>query len=255
MTKVRATIIGCGGMARHHMRRILQQLDTTHIPIVCEPSPEAYQATCEVFEEAGVEPPPNQPDLARLLAEHGAQTDATRTRRAPLLDAAFIVTPHAHHHNHARACLEAGLDVLLEKPMVMNADEARSLIEARNRTGRLLVVAFNGSLSPQIRKAVEMLRSGELGELLSISASVWQGWGPGTAGRWRQQPEISGGGFMFDTGAHMLNTVADLAGEDFAQVAAWLDTRGRPVDTLGMVMGRLESGPGSRCTAVGRGIS
>jgi predicted dehydrogenase len=231
MTKVRATIIGCGGMARHHMVRILQQQDTTHVSIVCEPSPEAYQAMCEVFEMAEIDPPPNEPDLERLLAEHAAD-----------LDAAFIITPHAYHHDHARACLEAGLDVLLEKPMVMNAAEARSLIETRDRTGKLLVVAFNGSLSPQIRKAVEMLRSGELGSLLSISATVWQGWGPGTAGKWRQQPEISGGGFMFDTGAHMLNTVADLAGEDFAEVAAWLDMRGRPVDTLGMVMGRLESG-------------
>jgi predicted dehydrogenase len=237
MTKVQATIIGCGGMARHHMRRILQQLDTTHVSIVCEPSPEAYRAMGEVFEAAGVEPPPNEPDLDRLLAEHVRAHGG-----APALDAAFIITPHAYHHDHAQACLEAGLDVLLEKPMVMNAAEARSLIETRDRTGRLLVVAFNGSLSPQIRTAVEMLRSGELGELLSISATVWQGWGPGTAGRWRQQPEISGGGFMFDTGAHMLNTVADLAGEDFAQVAAWLDTRGRPVDTLGMVMGRLRSG-------------
>jgi predicted dehydrogenase len=228
---IQAAIVGCGSMARHHMRSILQQQDTTHIPIVCEPSPESYRAMCEVFESAGVALPPNEPDLERLLSKHAAN-----------LDAAFIITPHAYHHDHALACLEAGLDVLLEKPMVMNADEARSLIDARDRTGRLLVVAFNGSLSPQIRTAVRMLRSGDLGELLSISATVWQGWGPGTAGRWRQQPEISGGGFMFDTGAHMLNTVADLAGEDFAQVAAWLDTRGRPVDTLGMVMGRLESG-------------
>ena len=47
---------------------------------------------------------------------------------------------------------------------------------------------------------------------------------------------------MFDTGAHMLNTVADLAGEDFVEVAAWLDNRGRAVDILGVVMGRLESG-------------
>ena len=47
---------------------------------------------------------------------------------------------------------------------------------------------------------------------------------------------------MFDTGAHMLNTVADLAGEDFAEVAAWLDNHGRPVDTVAAVIGRLESG-------------
>jgi predicted dehydrogenase len=229
--RVQAAIVGCGGMARHHIRMMLLQPDTTRIAVVCEPSPQSYAATVQLFQAAGFEPPPNEPDLERLLAEHG-----------PSLDAALIATPHVYHHDQTRACLEAGLDVLLEKPMVMNAGEARSLIETRDRTGRLLVVAFPGSLSPQIRTAVSMLRSGELGTLLSISATVWQGWGPGTAGKWRQQPEISGGGFLFDTGAHMLNTVADLAGEDFAQVAAWLDNHGRPVDTLAAVMGRLESG-------------
>jgi predicted dehydrogenase len=229
--RVEATIIGCGSMARHHMRVILRQADTTHIAVVCEPSDAAYEATAQVFREAGFEPPPNQPDLGRLLSEYSGT-----------LDAAMIITPHAYHHDQTQACLEAGLDVLLEKPMVMNATEAESLIETRDRTGRLLVVAFPGSLSPQIRTAVSMLRSGDLGTLLSISAVVWQGWGPGTEGTWRQQPEISGGGFTFDTGAHMLNTVADLAGEDFAEVAAWLDNRGRPVDTMAAVIGRLRSG-------------
>jgi predicted dehydrogenase len=218
-------------MARHHIRQMLRQQDTTRIDVVCEPSPQAYAATAEIFETAGLAPPPNEPDLERLLDQYG-----------PALDAAFIVTPHAYHHDQSVACMEAGLDVLLEKPMVMNAAEARSLIQARDRTGRLLVVAFPGSLSPQIRTAVSMLRSGELGRLLSVSATVWQGWGPGTAGKWRQDPAISGGGFLFDTGAHMLNTVADLVGQDFAEVAAWMDNNGRPVDTLSAVIGRLASG-------------
>jgi predicted dehydrogenase len=134
------------------------------------------------------------------------------------------------------------VDVLLEKPMVMNAAEARGLIEVRDRTRRLLVVAFPGSLSPQVRKAVGLIRRGEIGRLLSISATVWQNWGPGTVNSWRQNLEISGGGFLFDTGAHMLNTVVDLAGEEFAEVAAFLDPFGRPVETLGMVIGRLASG-------------
>ena len=228
---VRVAIIGCGGMAWHHIRIMLQQLDTTRITVVCDPSPKAYERAAPLFEEAGLEPPPNEPDLGRLLAGHSGQ-----------LDAAFIITPHAYHHDQAKACLEAGLDVLLEKPMVMNAAEARSLIETRDRTGRLLVVAFPGSLSPQVRTAARMLRSGELGPILNISAVVWQSWGPGTVGTWRQKPEISGGGFLFDTGAHMLNTVADLAGEDFDLVAAWLENNGRPVDTLAAVMGRLKSG-------------
>jgi predicted dehydrogenase len=229
--RVRAAIVGCGSMARHHVRQMLQQPDTTEITVLCEPSPEAYAATAEIFDGAGLAPPPNEPDLQRLLNAYGGA-----------LDAAFIITPHAYHHDQSVACLEAGLDVLLEKPMVMNAQEARSLIGARDRTGKLLVVAFPGSLSPQIRKAVSMVRSGELGKLLSVSATVWQGWGPGTVGRWRQDPEVSGGGFLFDTGAHMLNTVADLVDQDFAEVAAWMDNYGRPVDTLSAVIGKLGSG-------------
>jgi predicted dehydrogenase len=230
-------------MARHHIRAMLPQLDGTHIAVVCEPSQASYEAAVELFQEAKLKPPPNEPDLDRLLADWGDRLDAT-----------FIITPHVYHHDQTTACLEAGLDVLLEKPMVMNAAEARSLIETRDRTGRLLVVAFPGSLSPQIRTAVQMLRSGELGSILNISAVVWQNWGPGTVGAWRQQPEIAGGGFLFDTGAHMLNTVADLAGEDFVEIAAWLDHRDRPVDVLGAVMGRLQSGTLVTMNACGEAI-
>lgn len=240
---VRVAIIGCGGMARHHIRALVKQLDTTTISVVCEPSPQAYELAAALFEEADLTPPPNQPDLERLLTDYGDQ-----------LDAAFIITPHAYHHDQTKACLEAGLDVLLEKPMVINAAEAHSLIETRDRTGKLLVVAFPGSLSPRIRKAVRMLRSGELGALLSISAVVWQSWGPGTAGAWRQDPKISGGGFLFDTGAHMLNTIVDLAGEEFVEVAAWLDNRERPVEVMGAAMGRLKSGAMVTMHACGEAI-
>jgi predicted dehydrogenase len=227
--KTRIAMIGCGIMAGWHIREIMKHALSSEIVAICEPSEAAYTANARLFADAGLEPPPNQPDLARLLAEHS-------------VDTAFIITPHVHHHDQTIACLEAGLDVLLEKPMVMSTSEAESLIAAQERTGRLLVVAFPGGLSPRIRKAVAMLRSGELGRLLSISATVWQDWGALTAGTWRQIPQLAGGGFLFDTGAHMLNTVCDLAGQELAEVAAWLDDSGRPVETMGVIMGRLESG-------------
>jgi predicted dehydrogenase len=208
---------------------MLKQRDTTEISVLCEPSEAAYQATAAIFTSDGLEPPPNQPDLGRLI------------RNYPV-DSAFIITPHVNHFEQTTACLEAGLDVLLEKPMVMNAAEAVKLIETRDRTGRLLVVAFPGSLSPQIRAAVNMLRGQQLGKMLSIAGVVWQGWGPGTTDTWRQVPEIAGGGFLFDTGAHLLNTIVDLAGEDFVEVAAWFDYNDRPVETLAVVIGRLASG-------------
>jgi predicted dehydrogenase len=240
---VRLGIVGCGGMARHHLNNILQQRETTRITAICEPSPQNYAAAADIFRAADLTPPPNQPDFTRFLQDFAGQ-----------LDAVFIITPHVYHHDQTVACLEAGWDVLLEKPMVMNAAEARSLIEARDRTGKLLVVAFPGSLSPQIRTAVHMLRSGEIGSILNINAMVWQNWKSGTTGTWRQQPRISGGGFLFDTGAHMLNTVTDLAGEDFVEVAAWMDNRGAPVDILSVVIGKLKSGALVTLNACGEAI-
>ena len=237
---VRVALIGAGGIARYHIRQILtpapaggarEMQSMIRIVAICEPSEARAREAANIFVEAGVPPPPNQPDWQRLIAEYG-----------PELDAAVILTPHALHHDQAKACLEAGIDVLLEKPMVMTAAEARSLIETRDRTGRLLVVAFQGSLSPQIRLASRLLRANEFGRILTISGLVWQNWGALTTKTWRQEPALSGGGFLFDTGAHLLNTVADLAGEDFREVAAWFVQDGRPVETLAVAMGRLASG-------------
>ena len=82
---------------------------------------------------------------------------------------------------------------------------------------------------------------------------MWQDWATNTAGSWRQ-PGASGGGFLFDTGAHMLNTVTDLAGEDFTEVAAWQEDDGYPVDIRSVVMGRLASGALVTMNACGRAI-
>lgn len=241
--RIRVGFIGAGVMARHHLEEILEGDSDTEIVAICEPSAPAYAAVAQLFDQHGLPAPPNEPDWTRFVAKYSGQ-----------LDAVFIITPHVLHFAQATACLEAGFDVLLEKPMVMTADEARALIETRDRTGRLLVVAFQGSLSPQVREAARMLRSGELGPILNISAVVWQNWATLTEGTWRQQPALSGGGFLFDSGAHMLNTVSDLAGEDFADVAAWLEDDGRPVDIRAVVMGRLASGALVTMNACGSAI-
>lgn len=225
----RTALIGAGGMARRHLPLMIEA--GADVRVICEPSSDNYELTLEMLAELGAPSPPNEPTLADLLAKYADE-----------LDAVFIITPHNMHHDQAKMCLEAGLDVLLEKPMVMNAAEAVSLMETRDRTGKHLVVAFQGGLSPQIREAARLIQSGELGELRTLTGMVWQGWKGSTEGTWRQIPEVAGGGFMFDTGAHMLNTVCTLVGEDFESVAAWLDNRGAPVDIDGVVMGRLQSG-------------
>jgi len=229
-------------MARHHLRTMLDRDDTV-VAAVCEPSDAAWAIAATEFIERGLPLPPNEPDWHRFVVRFGDE-----------LDAALIVTPHAFHHDQTVALLVAGVDVLLEKPMVMDAAEAASLIASRDRTGRLLVVAFPGSLSPQIRTAAAMIRTGELGAILNIDAVAWQDWHAQAHGTWRQVPELSGGGFLFDTGAHMLNTVADLVGEEVTEVAAWLVDDGAPVDLRGVVMARIASGGLITMNACGRAI-
>jgi predicted dehydrogenase len=205
--------------------------ETTEIVALCDPSPQQLALAGELFEQAALPLPATGPQLEPLLQElHGEA------------EAALIVTPHAYHLKQSVACLESGLDVLLEKPMVMNAREARKLIKVQKQTGRLLVVAFPGSLSAQIRTAVDLLRSGKLGALQSVNGFAWQNWKTSTANTWRQVPKLAGGGFLFDTGAHLLNTTCDLVGEDFIEVAAWLDKRDAPVDIIGTVMAKTQSG-------------
>lgn len=231
MNKVRTLIIGTGGMARYHIETMLKQQATTEIVALCDPSPQQLQLAAELFEKNNLPVPATGPALETLLDEFRDE-----------LDAALIVTPHAFHLRQATACLESGLDVLLEKPMVMNAREARKLIKVTQETQRLLVVAFPGSLSPQIREAKNILREGKIGALQSVSGMAWQNWKTNTANTWRQMPKLSGGGFLFDTGAHLLNTTCDLVGEDFIEVAAWLDHRGAPVDIIGTVMAKTKTG-------------
>ena len=239
---VRLGVLGLGLMSQFHLRDVLGRSDTV-VSAICEPQPAAVAKAELAFAAQGLALPPNEPDWRRFFDRFG-----------PSLDAVLIITPHAFHHDQATTALEAGLDVLLEKPMVMTAAEAESLIATCDRTGRLLVVAFQGSLSPQIRAAAAMIQAGEVGSILNIDAAVWQDWHTAAGGTWRQDPLLSGGGFLFDTGAHLLNTVTDLAGEPFTQVAAWLENDGGPVDVRGVVMARLASGALVTMNACGRTI-
>lgn len=238
----RVGLIGVGAMARHHLRVMLDD-PATAVVAACEPSPASWANASIDFEDRNLTPVPNEPDWERFLARYAGE-----------LDAVLISTPHSLHHAQTVGSLEAGLDVLLEKPMVMNAAEARSLIETRDRTGRLVVVAFPGSLSPNLREAARLIRSGEVGPILNVSAVVWQDWDANARGTWRQVPAVSGGGFLFDTGAHMLNSVADLAGEPVTEVAAWLEDDGAPVDLRGAIIARLASGGLVTMNACGRAV-
>lgn len=241
MAKRSVIIVGTGGMARHHMNAMATMANTRICGLV-EVAEDQRQLTRELFARHVRPCPPFYDTIAALLEAQGAA------------DAAFINTPHKFHLGNATDCLKAGMDVLLEKPMVIDAAEARRLIQVRDRSRRLLVVAFPGSLSPAVKKAKQMIAAGKLGNVTSVSAYVHQHWKAATVGKWRQDPEISGGGFLFDTGSHMVNTVVDLIDEDVVEVCALMDNCGTRVDINSTVSGRFRGGTMFGLAAAGDSI-
>ena len=189
----------------------------------------------------------------RPRPEPFANIDALVAQCATDIDAVYLSTPHAFHAEGAVTVVDAGIDLLLEKPMVTSVGEAETLIDARRKSGATVVVAFQGGLSPLIRDTRVRAASGEFGELVSVSASIWEDWADRYAGQWKQKPQVSGGGFMFDTGAHMMNTVCLLAASGFARVSAYMGNRGRDVDIVSAVAARLANGTLVTLNAAGDG--
>jgi predicted dehydrogenase len=230
MTRVRSIVVGTGGFARYHIRSMMDMKRTTNIVGFVEPSEASRIATAALLSEKGVACPPFYATVRELVKDLGAA------------EAAVICSPHKFHFENAKDCLQSGMDVLIEKPMVMNGAEAQRLIELRDRTERLVMVAFPGSLSPAIWKAKQLLAQGAIGKVSAVSAFAQQNWKTLTLGTWRQIPEISGGGFLFDTGSHMVNSVVDLLGADVACVSALLDNRKTPVEINSAVCGLSTEG-------------
>ncbi len=230
MAKIKTIVVGTGGMARHHIRLMLEQQRTTDMVGFVETSEDQRQAVKTLYQETGHTCPAFYRTIGEFIKTQGKA------------EAALIVTPHKFHFEQARECLTNGMDVLLEKPMVMNTAEAKRLIGIRDQTKRVLVVAFPGSLSPAVQKAKEILAEGTIGKITGVAAFAHQNWKPLTIGSWRQDPEMSGGGFLFDTGSHMVNTVVDLIGDDVAQASALFDNCNTPVEINSSVSGFFKNG-------------
>lgn len=231
MKKIRAAVVGTGGFARHKIREMLSARSTTRLVGFIEPDARSREVTASMVGAEFEEPcPPFYDDLDGLRKGAGR------------VDVCYIITPHKFHYPWIVECLRAGIDVLVEKPMVLSASEARKVLALRDKTGRTVVVGFPGSLSPAMAKAKSLIAEGALGKVQGYSCFCHQRWMEMTVGTWRQSPEISGGGFLFDTGSHMINTMVDLAGEDVVEVSAAMDNCGSPVEINSVVRGAFRSG-------------
>ena len=153
-------------------------------------------------------------------------------------------TPTREHARVAIAALDAGRDVLSEKPMALSPAEADRMIEAANRNGRVLQLCFMSRFAPAWIKIRELLDSGEIGELLSVTMTqYWEG-GHDLNTNWRTDAAVSGGGIIADSAAHWIDILRWLAGEIDAVSAIGRSLPGTPVpvDDTAAVLFRFRSG-------------
>jgi predicted dehydrogenase len=174
-------------------------------------------ATAGVAEVAAVADPalPGSIDtLDELLAEE--------------LDGVVIATPSAQHAEQALAALERGLPVFCQKPLGRTAAEAQRVVEAARTADRLLTVDLSYRWAEAFRAAHDVVRSGELGEILAADLVFHNAYGPDKA--WFYDPELAGGGCLIDLGVHLVDLAVWMLDLDPVDVRSRL--RGEPVEQL-----------------------
>lgn len=165
------------------------------------------------------------------------------------IDAVAIVTPNNVHADPAITFLKAGIHVICDKPLASNIEEAESIEDTLNKSGKLLMVTHNYTGYPLIRQAKEMVGKGELGKIRVIQVEYAQDWLTKNAdnkqANWRTDPNQSGGGGCIgDIGTHAYNLINFVTGIKPRFLSADLSSfvNGRLVDDNAHVFLRYENG-------------
>ena len=195
--------------------------------------------------DIGIAPDRSYADY-RQMAEAEAQ-------RADGIEAVVIVTPNHLHAPVATAFLEAGIDVICDKPLSATLPEAEALVALADRLNRRFLVTLNNTGYAMVRQAREMVAAGELGNLVAIHASYIQDWltlpvdaDGNKQAEWRTDPARAGeSAVLADIGVHAFNLASFVSGRQAEEVAADLFTAvpGRRLDDNANVLVRWSGGP------------
>ncbi|OHB80367.1 MAG: hypothetical protein A2V98_04755 [Planctomycetes bacterium RBG_16_64_12] len=200
--KINWAIVGLGDIVRKRAGPAIRSQPDSALYACVTAHPDAKQTELQALQ------PERALTFEQMLAE-------------PRVDAVYLATPVHLHAPQAIAALEAGKDVLVEKPMAPGAAEAAEMCRTAARTGRRLAVAYFRRFSPRFQLVREMLDRGEFGRVVLVRIAM-HSWYAGHPGGWRQQRELSGGGVLSDVGVHKFDLLAwwfGMPGELIARVA------------------------------------
>ena len=190
---------------------------------------------------------------------------SSEIKRDDRIDLVTVATPNSAHFEITKAFLEAGFNVLCEKPMTMTVEEGEEIVKIANKVGKLCTVNYCYSAYPMVRQARAMVQNGELGKIRLIVTNFSHGH-HGDADdadnprvRWRYDPKMAGvSGQFADCGIHALHMASFIGNDEVEVVSADFAStiQGRELEDDAMVNFRMSSGSVGRLwtssVAIGR---
>jgi predicted dehydrogenase len=189
------------------------------------------------------------PDRAYGTAEEMFSGEGSRSDG---IDVVAIMTPNDSHYRLSLAALDAGLDVICDKPLTTNLDDAKDLVARVRSAGVVFCQTFNYTGFPMVRQAMAMVRDGDLGPVRMVEVEYVQGHNAaltdherGTARNWHFVPEKVGASLILgDIGSHAHHMVRYVTRQDFARLTADITATvpGRNAHDHAGILFRLENG-------------
>lgn len=208
---LRVALMGLGGYATR-VAEAMQQSKRAKITGLISGTPEKLKTWGEKY---GV------PEKSRYNYEN---FDALKNN--PDIDAVYVITPNALHHDQVIRSARAGKHVICEKPMALNAKEGREMVDACKKAGRQLLVGYRMHFEPLTLEVHRMRAAGELGAIKFFQGL--SGFRIGDPKQWRVNKALAGGGALMDIGIYALNGCRYMVGEEPAWVTAQ-ETKTDPV--------------------------
>ena len=194
MKKVRIALIGAGNIANTHLAAYAKLGDKVEIAAICDINEERLNETADKF---------------KIVNRYTSVEEMLEAEKE--LDGADVCVWNCNHAKCTIAALNAGLDVLCEKPMAYNTEEAIAMEEAAKKNGRLLMIGFVTRFAPDTLVVKDFIDKDYLGEIYYAKAQYVRR--HGNPGGWFADKDRSGGGPVIDLGVHVIDRARYLMGK------------------------------------------
>jgi len=209
--KLKIGVIGCGGIANQkHMPSLAKLTDLGEMTAFCDVVEERARKAAQEF---------GTPD-ARVY------TDYKELLQDQSIDVVHVLTPNLQHSFITVAALEAGKHVMCEKPMAINSEEAKKMLEAAQRTGKKLTIGYQNRFRDDSQVLHQASQAGEFGEVYFAKAHAIRRRAVPTWGVFLDV-EQQGGGPLIDIGTHALD------------LTLWCMDNYKPLSVTGSVFRKL----------------